>query len=105
MVPNLDRRRDFHFSTKLVPRLDSPGQGSRPPWEFRRFAMRVRPCFISSKGSVLEPLSPNGIYGRVGRRTRSCERNSMKAYVMTTGAVFGLITLVHIWRLIEEWPR
>jgi uncharacterized membrane protein len=26
----------------------------------------------------------------------------MKAYVMTTGAVFGLITLAHIWRVIEE---
>jgi hypothetical protein len=29
----------------------------------------------------------------------------MKAYVMTTGAVFGLITLAHIWRAIEEGPR
>jgi hypothetical protein len=26
----------------------------------------------------------------------------MKAYVMTTGAVFGLITLAHVWRVIEE---
>jgi hypothetical protein len=26
----------------------------------------------------------------------------MKAYVMTTGAVFGLITLAHIWRAAEE---
>ena len=26
----------------------------------------------------------------------------MKAYVMTTGAVFGVITLAHIWRAIEE---
>ena len=26
----------------------------------------------------------------------------MKAYVMTTGAVFGLITLAHIWRVIVE---
>jgi hypothetical protein len=26
----------------------------------------------------------------------------MKAYVMTTGIVFGLITLAHIWRGIEE---
>jgi tellurite resistance protein TehA-like permease len=29
----------------------------------------------------------------------------MKAYIMTTGAVFGLITLAHIWRVIEEGPR
>ena len=26
----------------------------------------------------------------------------MKAYVMTTGALFGLLTGVHIWRAIEE---
>jgi len=29
----------------------------------------------------------------------------MKAYVMTTGIVFGLLTLVHIWRAIEEGPH
>ena len=29
----------------------------------------------------------------------------MKAYVMTTGAVFGLLTLAHIWRVIEEEPH
>jgi hypothetical protein len=29
----------------------------------------------------------------------------MKAYVITTGAVFGLLTLAHIWRVIEEGPR
>jgi len=28
----------------------------------------------------------------------------MKAYVMTTGAVFGLIVVAHIWRAIEEGP-
>ena len=26
----------------------------------------------------------------------------MKAYVMTTGAVFGLLVLVHVWRIIED---
>jgi hypothetical protein len=26
----------------------------------------------------------------------------MKAYVMTTGALFGLLTVAHIWRIIEE---
>ena len=26
----------------------------------------------------------------------------MKAYVIITGAVFGLLTLVHIWRAIVE---
>ena len=29
----------------------------------------------------------------------------MKAYVMTTGALFGLLVVVHIWRVIEEGPR
>jgi hypothetical protein len=29
----------------------------------------------------------------------------MKAYVMTTGAVFGLLTLAHLWRIVEEGPR
>jgi hypothetical protein len=31
--------------------------------------------------------------------------DSMKAYVMTTGAVFGLITLAHVLRVVEEGPR
>ena len=26
----------------------------------------------------------------------------MKAYVITTGVVFGLITVAHVWRVIEE---
>jgi uncharacterized membrane protein len=26
----------------------------------------------------------------------------MKAYVITTGAVFGLVTLAHVWRIYEE---
>lgn len=26
----------------------------------------------------------------------------MKAYVMTTGAVFGLLALIHLWRFVEE---
>ena len=29
----------------------------------------------------------------------------MKAYVVTTGIVFGLITVAHIWRGIAEGPR
>ena len=29
----------------------------------------------------------------------------MKAYVTTTGVVFGLLTLAHIWRVIEEGPH
>ena len=26
----------------------------------------------------------------------------MRAYVMTTGAVFGLVAVAHIWRVLEE---
>lgn len=26
----------------------------------------------------------------------------MKAYVMTSGSVFGLLVLVHVWRVAEE---
>ncbi|MEP6690893.1 MAG: hypothetical protein ABJD07_07040 [Gemmatimonadaceae bacterium] len=29
----------------------------------------------------------------------------MKAYVMTTGVVFALLALVHVWRVIEEGSR
>lgn len=29
----------------------------------------------------------------------------MKAYVMTTGALFGLLTLAHLWRIFEEGPH
>jgi hypothetical protein len=28
----------------------------------------------------------------------------MKAYIMTTGSVFGLLVVAHIWRIIEEGP-
>jgi len=29
----------------------------------------------------------------------------MKAYVITTGAVFGLLTLAHVWRVLAEDPH
>ena len=29
----------------------------------------------------------------------------MKAYLISTGALFGLITLAHLWRIVDEWPR
>ncbi|HET6702521.1 MAG TPA: hypothetical protein VFH14_11995 [Gemmatimonadaceae bacterium] len=28
----------------------------------------------------------------------------MKAYVTTTGVIFALLTVVHVWRAIEEGP-
>jgi hypothetical protein len=30
---------------------------------------------------------------------------NMKAYVITTGTVFGLLTLAHIWRALAEGPH
>ncbi len=29
----------------------------------------------------------------------------MKAYVMTTGLIFGLLVVVHVWRVVAESPR
>lgn len=29
----------------------------------------------------------------------------MKAYVITTGAMFALLVLVHVWRAVEEGPQ
>ena len=28
----------------------------------------------------------------------------MKAYLITTGVIFGLIVVAHIWRMVEENP-
>ena len=30
---------------------------------------------------------------------------ALRAYLITTGTVFGLITLAHVWRAIAEGPR
>ena len=27
----------------------------------------------------------------------------MKAYLITTGTIFGLMTLIHLWRIVDEW--
>ncbi len=29
----------------------------------------------------------------------------MKAYLMTSGAIFAVLTLAHLLRIIAEWPR
>jgi hypothetical protein len=29
----------------------------------------------------------------------------MKAYLVTTGSVFALLTLAHVWRLVAEGPQ
>jgi len=29
----------------------------------------------------------------------------MKAYLVTTGILFGLLAVLHVWRAIAEWPH
>lgn len=29
----------------------------------------------------------------------------MKAYVITSGGIFGLIAVAHVWRVFDEGPR
>jgi hypothetical protein len=29
----------------------------------------------------------------------------MKAYLITTGTIFAVITVLHIWRVAAEWPH
>jgi hypothetical protein len=29
----------------------------------------------------------------------------MRAYVITTGSVFGLLVVMHVWRMLEEGPQ
>ena len=29
----------------------------------------------------------------------------MKAYLVTTGTVFALLALLHLWRALAEWPH
>jgi hypothetical protein len=29
----------------------------------------------------------------------------MKAYLITTGSLFGVLTVLHVWRIIEEGPQ
>jgi hypothetical protein len=30
---------------------------------------------------------------------------AMRTYLITTGLLFGVITALHIWRAIAEWPH
>ena len=29
----------------------------------------------------------------------------MKAYIITTGSLFGLLALAHVWQILGQWPR
>jgi hypothetical protein len=31
------------------------------------------------------------------------EHYAMKAYLATTGTIFGLLAVLHIWRIVAEW--
>jgi drug/metabolite transporter (DMT)-like permease len=31
--------------------------------------------------------------------------STMKAYLLTTGTLFALLALMHLWRTVEDWPR
>ena len=61
--------------------------------------------------SILIAASAGAAYARFVRRqplyqpTPHAGHDSMKAYLITTGSLFGLLALVHLWRIIGEWPR
>ena len=29
----------------------------------------------------------------------------MKAYLVTTGLLFGVLAVLHVWRAVAEWPQ
>jgi len=29
----------------------------------------------------------------------------MRAYIITTGSLFGLLALAHVWQIVDQWPR
>ena len=31
--------------------------------------------------------------------------NGLKPYLITTGCLFALLALAHLWRIVAEWPR
>jgi hypothetical protein len=57
---------------------------------------------------VLGPLlfSCSSVPGRLGEvpNSETVGGDLVKAYVLTSGLLFGLLTLVHVWRVMEEGP-
>jgi hypothetical protein len=39
-----------------------------------------------------------------GRIRSQADSNLMKAYLATTGMLFAVLALLHVWRLVVEWP-
>jgi hypothetical protein len=31
------------------------------------------------------------------------EHDAMKAYLVITGTIFGLLAVLHVWRMVAEW--
>lgn len=47
-------------------------------------------------------------FARLVTASASCldpDGGRMKAYLITTGTLFALVALVHVWRIVGEWPR
>jgi len=57
-----------------------------------------RPQLARETGLILTVADPDAMFAKA----LAAGGRPMKAYVMTTGAVFGLLTLAHLWRIIEE---
>ena len=41
----------------------------------------------------------------VALRLKAVQLAAMKAYLSTTGAIFGIMAVLHIWRAAAEWPH
>jgi hypothetical protein len=51
------------------------------------------------EGLGAKPIISHGVCGST---TNVTENISMKVYLITTGIIFGLITVAHIWRAVAE---
>ena len=43
-------------------------------------------------------------YNNVNSHVRAVAREAMRAYLQTTGFIFGVVTLGHALRLVLHWP-
>ena len=68
-------------------------------WETRLVWWRLSSCLGAMAASDLEMTQRSFVWA-------FCDgEQQRKAYIMTTGGVFGLITIAHILRIIEEGPH
>jgi len=52
------------------------------------------------------PAAPGPIdRAALGNQHLSPGKTPVKAYLITTGSVFGLIAAMHLLKAIDEWPR